>query len=53
MNNDFQHKLYQYEAPPPKGAWEKIAEALEGNEEFAQRLAVFEAEPPQAARRMI
>lgn len=48
MNNDFQNKLFNYEAPPPAGVWEKIADALETPDGYAQRLAGYE-EPPSPA----
>jgi hypothetical protein len=48
MSNPLQDKLLRYEVPPPEGAWNNIATALD--EEFSptvsERLYLFEAAPP-------
>lgn len=44
-------KLYQHEVPPPPGAWQKIASALDESEtgsRFPQRLYEMEVPPPGA-----
>ncbi|HRX93553.1 MAG TPA: hypothetical protein P5158_05520 [Chitinophagaceae bacterium] len=43
------HKLYQYEVPPPPGAWEKIMTDLDSADleyNYPSRLHSFEAVPP-------
>lgn len=46
MNNDLPNRLFQYEATPPEGVWEKIAASLDEDESYPHRLAIYEAEPP-------
>jgi hypothetical protein len=48
MNSDLQNKLQQFSADPPAGVWNKIAEALDTEEGFAQRLYQYEETPPAA-----
>lgn len=47
MSNQFQHKLFNYEVPPPEGAWNKIAASLDGNVSLtlAEKLYQYEEEP--------
>lgn len=51
MSQAFQDKLFHYEAPPPAGAWDRLASALdEGDAQtLAQRLAAFEQAPPSGS----
>ncbi|MDQ3278166.1 MAG: hypothetical protein M3Q06_07555 [Bacteroidota bacterium] len=46
MNSNFQNKLQQFSANPPEGVWNKIANALDTDEGFAQRLYTYEETPP-------
>ncbi|HEV7331613.1 MAG TPA: anti-sigma factor [Flavisolibacter sp.] len=48
MNSDLQNKLQQFSANPPDGTWDKIANALDAEESYAQRLFAYEEEPPAA-----
>jgi negative regulator of sigma E activity len=49
MERHFQDKLQQFSATPPEGVWNKIADALDAEENFSQRLYQFEEQPPAAA----
>jgi len=53
MNSNLQKKLFHFEAPPPKKAWEKIAEALNEEMSFAQRLYRYEETPSFASWKVI
>jgi hypothetical protein len=46
MDSNLQNKLQQFSAPLPPGVWDKIADALDANDDFAQRLYHYEAQPP-------
>src|SRR5215216_3502867 len=47
MSNELKNKLMHYEAEPPPGNWDVIAEALESGKGslFAQKLSAFEKDP--------
>lgn len=49
MSNQIQHKLSDYEVPPPAKAWDEIEAALDNgvNTSVAERLFNFEQKPPQ------
>jgi PleD family two-component response regulator len=46
MESNLQTKLQQFSATPPEGVWEKIADALDADEGYAQRLHYYEEQPP-------
>lgn len=46
MNSDLQQKLQRFSATPPDGVWNKIADALDEDGGFAQRLYDYEEQPP-------
>ena len=46
MNSNLQDKLQQFSATPPEGMWNKIADALDEQETYAQRLLQYEEQPP-------
>src|SRR4051812_9969578 len=46
MNSDLQNKLSHFEAEPPEGVWNKIADALDEESTFSQRLFAYEEQPP-------
>src|SRR5215218_5960738 len=46
MNDNIRQKLFNYSETPPVSAWNRIAEALEENPEYAQKLDDFEQQPP-------
>ncbi len=48
MSSDYANKLKAFEARPPEGAWNRIANALEGSSvaPAADRLFFYEATPP-------
>lgn len=48
MEKELQHKLFNYEALPPAGAWDKINVVLdeEASKPFPQRLTNYEHDPP-------
>lgn len=45
MNSDLQNKLSSFEATPPREVWDKIVEALDNENAFAQRLYNYQAIP--------
>lgn len=47
MNNHIQNKLSGFEAPPPAGVWDNIAEALDTENYFAQRLYDYQQQPKE------
>lgn len=49
MDRHLQHKLQQFSAAPPDGAWQKISNALDAGESVGQRLLEYEEMPPAAA----
>lgn len=50
MSSQLQNKLLHYEAPPPEGAWNKIAASIEENisVSVSQKLYQYEEEPSSA-----
>lgn len=49
MSNEWQHKIYDQEVPPPAGTWDKISAALDEShvsDSFPQTLYNAEAQPP-------
>jgi hypothetical protein len=48
MSSDLQNKMFHFEADPPKEVWNKIAGALDADneQEFPQRLFNYEVQPP-------
>lgn len=48
MDSNLQNKLQAFNAPPPEGVWNKIADALDAEETFPQRLYQYEEQPPAA-----
>lgn len=48
MSSDLQNKLFHFEANPPGGVWNKIADALDADTEleFPQRLFNYQEQPP-------
>lgn len=46
MNSDLQNKMYHFEADPPPEVWNKIADALDEEETYPQRLFSYEEQPP-------
>lgn len=52
MSRGLRNKMYDYEVTPPKGAWEKIATALDDSSEtgsFESKLYNLETTPPASA----
>lgn len=49
MNSNLQNKLQRFSADPPERVWDKIADALNTEETFSQRLYQYEEPPPAAA----
>lgn len=49
MNSNLQNKLQQFQADPPQGVWDKIADALDNSGAFAERLHQYEEQPPAAS----
>jgi hypothetical protein len=49
MSRNLQKKLSQFEAAPPQDAWAKIADALDNDLTYSQRLYRYETEPPVEA----
>lgn len=47
--NQLKNKLTSFEAPPPKGAWEKIVDALQQDEQVSERLYNYQQQPPLTA----
>lgn len=47
MSSQIQHKLFNYEVPPPQGVWNKIAESLDENISLtlSEKLYQYEEEP--------
>lgn len=45
MNENIRQKLFHYSETPPPAAWNHIADALDENGAFVQRLYDFEAQP--------
>jgi hypothetical protein len=47
MSNQLQHKLFNYEAPPPEGAWNNIAASLDENVSLilSEKLYQYEETP--------
>jgi hypothetical protein len=48
MSKHLQHKLFNYDAQPPREVWEKISVVLDSEAEkpFPERLINYESEPP-------
>lgn len=46
MSSNLQNKLFHFEAPPPPGLWDRIAEDLAADDTFAQRLYNYQQPPP-------
>ena len=48
MEKELQHKLFNYQAPPPVGVWDKINVVLEeeASKPFPERLSNYEEAPP-------
>lgn len=52
MKDELQHRIYNYEVPPPGGVWDKITEALDDShigEKFSKKLLFASEIPPVAA----
>lgn len=49
MNSNLQNKLQQFNATPPAGAWDKIADTLDAGDNFTGRLLHYEEQPPLTA----
>ena len=49
MDSGLQKKLTSFEETPPPGVWDKIADALDEEENFASRLYNYTAQPPLTA----
>jgi hypothetical protein len=49
MDNGLQNKLTRFEKTPPAGVWNKIAEALDSDENFENRLYNYSQAPPLTA----
>ena len=45
MNSNLQNKLSRFEATPPGGVWDKIAEALDAEQAFSKRLYDYQETP--------
>lgn len=46
MDSHLQNKLQQFSAEPPEMVWEKIADALDANQNFSFRLHQYKEDPP-------
>jgi hypothetical protein len=49
MSEQLQHRLFNYNAPPPEEVWEKISNALHGEDlsHFSERLLNYQTFPPK------
>lgn len=45
MSSDLQNKLSRFEATPPTGVWDKIADVLDAEQAFSKRLYDYQETP--------